>query len=247
MKNVLQMPSVEARNCEQHGPYEVRLLPSFIRGGQGHWRGECPQCAEARERGEREREHNMRVMQLVQSSGIPSRCQGKGFSGFKPRTTKQTAALKACQEYATDLNRNLDGGTCLVLLGPAGVGKSHLLCAILEESIGALCPARYATAADFLAALNGNWTWHGQGAGKPFTRVPLLALDEIWLPEGGRDREALFALIDARYREQLPTLLASNMTWPEMLRSLGERLCDRLLENGGHVVTLDGESYRGSK
>jgi len=187
----------------------------------------------------------MRVMQLLQRSGIPTRYEGKRFSGFKPRTTKQTAALQACQEYAADLERNLDAGTCLVLLGPAGVGKSHLLTAILEEAIDALCPAQYATAADFLSAISGNWAWHGQDAGKPFTRAPLLALDELSLPEGGRDREALFALIDDRYRGQLPTLLASNMTWPEMKQSLGERLCDRLLENGGRVVVLDGESYRG--
>ncbi|MND02042.1 hypothetical protein D3C83_212870 [compost metagenome] len=68
--------------------------------------------------------------------------------------------------------------------------------------------------------------------------------DEVWLPVHDRDREALVALVDARYRVQYPTLIASNLTWPQMKEALGERLCDRLLENGGKVLALDGASMR---
>ena len=245
MSNVLQMPAAESRDCKHHGPYEARYFPSLVGGGSGHWYSECPQCVEARERERQECEHNLEVMGLLQKADIPPRFQGKGFSAFKPRTPKQSAALKVCRKYVNDLNENFKAGTCLVLLGPVGVGKSHLLSAILQEAVAALCRVRYTTAADFLATISGNWAWHGQDAGKPYVRVPLLALDEIGMPEGGRDREALFALIDARYRECRPTLLASNMKWQDMRESLGHRLYDRLRENGGQVVALDGESYRG--
>ncbi len=53
------------------------------------------------------------------------------------------------------------------------------------------------------------------------------------------------ALIDARYRSCRPTVVASNLTWPQLKDALGERLCDRLREDGGRLVPLDGDSVRG--
>jgi DNA replication protein DnaC len=227
--------------CEQHGPFQrVR----YARG----WRGQCEPCwkievqkraveAEARRRAER-------ISYLHSSSCLDRRFEGKGFGNYVPTTAAQRKALQACEAYGAHVAHRVQAGACLVLIGQHGLGKSHLLCALLKVVIGNECSGRYTTMSDFLAAVEGNWVWHGAERGREFLGPKVLVLDEVKAPETGRDRESLFALLDARYRAVRPTLIGTNLTWPQMREQLGERFCDRLLENGGQVLALDGKSAR---
>jgi DNA replication protein DnaC len=58
------------------------------------------------------------------------------------------------------------------------------------------------------------------------------------------EQNLLFDVINERYNNRLPTLLLSNLTQAEVVAVLGERVIDRLREDGGKVITFDWQSAR---
>ena len=57
----------------------------------------------------------------------------------------------------------------------------------------------------------------------------------------------VFDVIDGRYRNMLPTIIASNLNMDGIKECVGERCVDRMREDGGKVVAFDFESQRGKK
>ena len=232
----------ETRVCEKHGPFRCMRVEIF---GKGISVGNCNKCAEERDANAERLKRDEEIQNLFKKSTIPPRFSRKSLDTYVPETDRKQQAKETCFAYLRDIQNKLAAGACLTLTGPPGVGKTHLLVGILAGAIRSLVQVRYVTAVDFLASISGNWAWHGDNdQAKALIRVPLLALDEVWSPPADRDRESLVALVDARYREGRPTLVATNLGWSKMRETLGERLCDRLRDDGGKVLALDGESHR---
>ena len=236
-----QAETIEA-SCPEHGPF-VRF-----RGRHGLV-GQCPECKrladEKREAEASERMRVQRIERLLEKAWLPPRFAGKGLDRYRPQNHDQRDALQACLNYVVEIDKHINAGSCLAVIGPPGVGKTHLLAAIVADACLAGYEARYTTMVSFLAAVKGSWAWNGAEFGGGFLEPSLLVLDEIWIPQTGRDRESLLALLDERYRNGDPTLIGSNLTWPQMQQELGLRFCDRLLEDGGQVLAVDGVSMRG--
>jgi DNA replication protein DnaC len=78
------------------------------------------------------------------------------------------------------------------------------------------------------------------------TDMDLLILDEIGVQFGSEtERNLLFDVLNERYEDCKPTLLLSNLPKQDVAKYLGERVMDRLREDGGRVVVFDWESHRG--
>lgn len=237
----IERPETETGNCAAHG--------QFLRWKTAHgWTGSCPTCREI-EQARREQEYQDRAMAerigaVLEAAEIPPRFTGKRLKDYRCDTPLHEKAIAACREYLENAQARVEAGACLVFCGPPGVGKTHLLTAMVNGLCRQLIGARYATAIDFLAAVKGSWAWHGEGASGPFVWPQVLALDEVWIPQTGRDAESLMALIDARYRRGAPTFIGTNLTPSEMKEHLGERFCDRLREGGGKVIAIEGKSFR---
>ena len=62
----------------------------------------------------------------------------------------------------------------------------------------------------------------------------------------GSDTEKLilFDVLNERYEKRRPTLLLSNLVVDDVQAYLGERIFDRLREDGGEAVAFDWESHR---
>jgi DNA replication protein DnaC len=75
--------------------------------------------------------------------------------------------------------------------------------------------------------------------------VHLLILDEVGVQFGSPFEENLmFDVLNSRYENRLPTILISNLTSEKAATFLGERVVDRLREDGGSVVVFDWQSHR---
>lgn len=143
----------------------------------------------------------------------------------------------------------IEHGDNVIVLGPPGVGKTHLAVSLGLKAIEAGYRVLFTTAAHLIATLTKA---HAEGRLdeklKVFTTPRLLIIDEIgYLPIDRVGANLFFQLISRRY-ERGPMILTSNQSfgaWGEVFgdRVIATAILDRLLH---HAVTMNirGNSYR---
>ncbi len=143
----------------------------------------------------------------------------------------------------------IEHGDNVIVLGPPGVGKTHLAVSLGLKAIEAGYRVLFTSAANLIATLTKA---HAEGRLdeklKVFTAPRLLIIDEIgYLPIDRVGANLFFQLISRRY-ERGPMVLTSNQSfgaWGEVFgdRVIATAILDRLLH---HAVTLNirGNSYR---
>ena len=148
-----------------------------------------------------------------------------------------------------ETGRFIANGENVLLLGPPGVGKTHLAIGlgrkVVEHGASALfVPALGLVAQMMRAEIEGRLEERLIHLTKP----KLLIIDELgYLPFERRAAHLLFQLVNRRY-ERGSMILTSNQpvgNWGEVFGDavLATAILDRLLHHS-HVITIKGESYR---
>jgi DNA replication protein DnaC len=163
------------------------------------------------------------------------------FASGAPRAQIQELAALTFIERAENV----------VLLGPSGVGKSHLAMALAYRAVMAAIKTRFITAADLMLQLAAA---KAQGRLREyFNRAvlgpKLLVVDEIGYLPFGRDEANLFFNVVAKRYERGSMILTSNLSFAQWAsafaddQTLTAAMLDRLLHHA-HIVQIAGESYR---
>jgi len=139
----------------------------------------------------------------------------------------------------------------VVLLGPSGVGKTHLAIALGYAATQAGIKTRFITAADLLltmtTALRQNQL--AQTLKRGILAYRLLIIDEIGYLPMSREQANLFFQVVAKRYERGSLILTSNLgfaQWDQTFAgdtTLTAAMLDRLLHHA-HVVAIQGDSYR---
>jgi len=187
--------------------------------------------------------NNRRLQAAMRSSRLPAVKTLECFDfSFQPSIKREQ--IESLHELGF-----IDRRENVVLLGPPGVGKTHLAVSLAIAAAQRGRRVYYGTLIDLISSLE-----EAQAAGQLRRRLAvlshpsLLVVDEIgYLPVNHSGAVLFFQLMNRRY-ENASTVLTSNKGFEEWGEVLGDdvmaaALIDRVLHHC-HLVNIRGNSYR---
>src|SRR5512133_466561 len=192
---------------------------------------------------EKRHREEKRMRTWLKWSGLPVGKTIESYDfGFGRGVDKAKVELLATCEFA----RRKES---VLLLGPAGVGKTHLAAGLGVKLIGSGCPVWFVLADQLVEMMRRDEANQRRIGMRKYMTCRVLIIDELGFQALDRaDANRLFRVINHRY-ERGSTIITSNKSireWPAMLagdEALATAILDRLLHRC-HVLPIDGASYR---
>ena len=271
----LDQKVTKTRVCDKHGEYTAvaHMWKPDRSDYLWSWCPKCDKLAEekrrAAERRQREYERKRKVEWIMEHSNIPPRFLDRKIDDFKATSGKQQETKDFCRQYVDEFEQVVQTGRSAVFLGKPGTGKTHLAIAMLLEVVNRHCRSGiYMTVSRLIRHVRSAWKdgktrlpASGLETGIPrekgnvsaedaiigfYSDYDLLVLDEVGVQYGtDSERIIIFELLNARYEKRKPTIMIGNCSLDELKTYLGERVIDRLREDGGRLLVFDWKSHRG--
>lgn len=187
--------------------------------------------------------HEWRIKRLLAASGLRL-AQLRTFDqfdwSFNPKVPREDILTFKNSAW-------IEEGANLLLIGDAGLGKSHLAKALCYEAILKGQSSLFISTFDLISKLKkavnvaGRVDYYG-------TTVKALVIDELGYTYHAReDGDLLFQIISKRSERLLPTIVTTNLApkeWGTLFSgSAASAILDRLSHNG-KFITMEGKSYR---
>lgn len=237
--------------CDDHGEFiKYKLAMEILK--KEIWVGECPVCFDNKKWDESHRELDVNLQHrqaVMKSKGISKRMYGKTFNDYKCDTGQKTKSMDTFKKLALDII-NGDSGFNIIATGSPGTGKTHLACALIEMLTDDKKSAKIISVIELMRELKDTWSrdaeFNERDIINKYASLDLLVIDEVGIQfDSETEKRFMFEVIDGRYQNVLPTVLISNMTLFEVKEIIGERVIDRLREDGGVSLVFDWKSERG--
>lgn len=176
------------------------------------------------------------------STRISKRFRTRTFESFQPSQDSRHA-LEVCKRWVSKFPHA--SGIGLILHGPVGTGKTHLVSAIVnalhtrkERVLFACVPD---LVADFRAAIKDG---RSDAIIDEVIAAPVLVLDDLGAERATEYvQEVIPRIINRRYEDLAPTIITTNLSLPELETQITARSTSRLVEMC-HWLELAGPDYR---
>ena len=210
----------------------------------------CP-CEIEEERLERERlvdqQKAAKLDYLFAGCAIGEALPAGDLENFVERPGAEDA-YNAVMEYVRDLPGMLETGQGLIIVGPPGCGKSHLVAATAKRAGVAGYSVLFERAPKLLMRLRAAYNSKSRVCElemfEALGRVDLLVIDDL----GAEKRtdwseQTIYTIIDERYSSGRATLITTNLSLEELEEKVGERTMDRLI-GSCRIIENRASSYR---
>ena len=183
-----------------------------------------------------------RIQYLLRSSGIKRIKRLSDFDWtFNPKLPRDKIMELLHTQWLTKPSN-------LVLVGPAGVGKTHIASALCHEAILKGHPTAFLSLFDLTAKLSKAKNLYSLI--EYYARVPILCIDELgYIIPSKEQADWIFQILSKR-TEVTSTIVTTNLTpsnWGKIFDSVtASAILDRLSMNG-KFITFEGKSYRSKK
>ncbi len=186
----------------------------------------CPQCGPLVKKARRAERFSAKKARIDVFSQRTARSRRQTFDTFKQQTGPYEITIRTLHRAALSFALNPDGW--LVLHGSKGTGKTHLANAITNhcEAEGTLIMSL--TAPDLLDLLRSGYENNDYSQLLRITQtVEILILDDLGT-ESTTDwaSEKLFQILNARYQDELPTVIITNRRPSELAPRIYDRISD---------------------
>ena len=183
-----------------------------------------------------------RIRYLLQRSGIKRIKRLEDFDWkFNPQLPRNEIMSLSQSSWDTDVKN-------AVLIGPSGVGKSHLASAVCYHAIQKGIPTAFITCFDLVNKLKRSTNKYTML--QHYSNIKLLCLDELgYVFPNHEQANDIFQIISKR-SELASTIVTTNLIpsqWGKIFEaSTATAILDRLNLNG-RFITCEGRSYRSKK
>ena len=186
----------------------------------------------------------------AKSAGLRARAAGLD-PAMRLDTWDETAAIAYDRQLWNELVslRFLDGPHGALILGPVGVGKTHLACALGHIAVRRRRTVHRASAAKLFKRLKAARLDNSLDAEmRRLAGVELLILDDFALQPLDATETTDFYQLCVERHQRASTVVTSNRTAEEWLSMMADPLLaqsavDRLI-SAAHELIIEGESYR---
>ena len=239
-------------HCSKHGYY---LSTNYI----GDYWTECPECMtlvkkkkEDEEKLKYIRQEEERIqrrwMGKIKTALIPERFKDRTLDSYIAKTSDQKTALAYAKEYAENFDQVMKTGRSAIFVGKVGTGKTHLAVGIALSIMEQQRSPVFVTVQRLIRRVKDSWRTKEETESEvieAFASPDLLILDEIGVQFGSEfEKQILFDVLNERYEKLKPSILLSNIPREQLGEYLGERVTDRLRENGCKMIPFDWDSHR---
>jgi DNA replication protein DnaC len=192
---------------------------------------------------------NRKIAPRLEKAGITKRFHSCTFESIAEKGVPEQVKKQywEIEDYAAELEENVNKGVGLMLKGPVGTMKTTFAVAVLRQYIqeggsGLFMPM--VSLLDTIFTLKAKSLEEWASFEHKLKNVKLLLLDDL----GAEHTEGwvltkVDAIITERYNRCLPIIITTNMSTEQLKQTYAERIMDRL-RSTSKVITFAGKSLR---
>lgn len=235
---------ISCKRCTKQGSQIAQCVRYDIVFEDGKLRFTMGNCHKLRKY-----EQMLRAEKLLESSRLGQRFKNRRFETFQV-TSDNSHAYEKCLNYTRHFKNGIGKG--LLLAGDCGTGKTHLAVAIINALIEKGIPGVFVTVPELLQKIRESYSKTASVSSADIINLvktaELLVLDDLGAEKPNEwTEEQFYVVINARYENELPTIITTNHTNIKELKArIGARSFSRIIEMCDGVE-CQGTDYRERK